>query len=268
MTKTIESTHHLSGEPHEWLCTVALRALERAGVPVLVGGAFAFTHYTGMARDTKDLDLFLRREDVHAALAALGDEAFATSVPFPHWLAKAQLEALSIDIIFASGNGLGRVDDDWFQYASDANLYGERVKIVPPEELLCSKAFVMERERYDGADVAHLLRAQAMTLDWERILRRVNSHVPVLLSHVILFLYIYSDGSDRIPPGLLEDLQRRSAAALAETPDEPQCRGALLSRAQYLVDISLRGYADARLTTGAMSPAEIETWTKGIETSS
>ena len=39
--------------------------------------------------------------------------------------------ALSMDIIFASGNGLGRVDDDWFRYAPDASLYGEPIRVVP-----------------------------------------------------------------------------------------------------------------------------------------
>ena len=36
----------------------------RAGggeVPFLVGGAYAFAHYTGIVRHTKDLDLFVRR---------------------------------------------------------------------------------------------------------------------------------------------------------------------------------------------------------------
>ena len=29
----------------------------------LVGGAYPFVHYTGIGRDTKDLDLFIRRAD-------------------------------------------------------------------------------------------------------------------------------------------------------------------------------------------------------------
>ena len=33
--------------------------------------------------------------------------------------------------------------------------------LIPAEEMIWSKAFIMERERYDGADVAHILRACA-----------------------------------------------------------------------------------------------------------
>ena len=39
-----------------------LTILDRANVPTLVGGAFAFSHFTGIQRPTKDFDLFVRRE--------------------------------------------------------------------------------------------------------------------------------------------------------------------------------------------------------------
>jgi hypothetical protein len=268
MSTTIESTHHLSGEPHERTCAVALRALDRAHVPVLVGGAFAFTHYTGIVRDTKDLDLFVRKAELPQVLEALAAEGFTTSVPFPHWLAKAQLDSLAIDIIFASGNGLGRVNDDWFQYARDATLYGELVRVTPAEEMLCSKLFVMERERYDGADVAHLLASQGLTLDWPRVIGRLGEHVPLLYSHLVLFLYIYSDGADRLPAGLLEDVQARTQRALADRPSTLVCRGSLLSRQQFLADTTMRGYEDARLTLGSMTEDELRVWTDAIRTSS
>jgi hypothetical protein len=267
MPTTIESTHHLSGEPHERTCAVALRALNRAQAPVLIGGAFAFTHYTGIVRDTKDLDLFVRETDLPQVLGALAAEGFATSTPFPHWLSKAQLDTLSIDIIFASGNGLGRVDDDWFQYAREATLYGELIRVTPAEEMLCSKVFVMERERYDGSDVAHLLASQGLTLDWARIVRRLGEHVPVLFSHIVLFHYIYSDAADRLPPGLFGELLARTRQTLADRPPNLVCRGSLMSRQQYLPDTTMRGYEDARLTLGAMSEDEVRIWTEAIPAS-
>jgi hypothetical protein len=265
MGTLIESTHHLSGEPHERVCALVLRILKRANVPVLVGGAFAFTHYTGIVRDTKDLDRCVREADVGRALGALAQEGFQTSLPFPHWLAKAQLDTAAFDIIFASGNGLNRVDDDWFQYARDASLYGELVRIMPPEEMLCSKSFVMERKRFDGAEVAHLISTQGLTLDWARIIQRFDEHVPVLFSHLVLFLYVYSDGAERIPPDLFEQVRTRTKAVLSDVPEQPLCRGTLLSRAQYLPDIGMRGYADARLTLGTMSESDLKVWTDAID---
>jgi len=44
-----------------------LDALRRAGIPVLVGGGYAFAIHTGIERQTKDLDVFLRRADYDRA---------------------------------------------------------------------------------------------------------------------------------------------------------------------------------------------------------
>jgi hypothetical protein len=51
-------------------------------------------------------------------------------------------------------------------------------------------------------------------------------------------------------------------------PDERirLCRGPLLSREQYLVDIERWNYTDAReVPLGTMTPEEIDHWTKAIE---
>lgn len=49
----------------------------------------------------------------------------------------------------------------------------------------------MERERFDGADVAHIILKRGKRLDWGRLLSRFGEHWRVLLSHLILFDYIY-----------------------------------------------------------------------------
>src|SRR5512142_2336084 len=66
----------------------ALRALVDAGIPFLVGGAFAHACFTGIRRSTKDLDLFVRREDLDHVAALMHAEGWRTEVTFPHWLAK------------------------------------------------------------------------------------------------------------------------------------------------------------------------------------
>src|SRR5881628_2709358 len=45
-----------------------LHVLSDARVPFLVGGSHAFLHYTGIVRETKDFDLFVRRDNLEAAL--------------------------------------------------------------------------------------------------------------------------------------------------------------------------------------------------------
>ena len=68
--------------------------------------------------------------------------------------------------------------------------------------MVWSKAFVMEKYRYDGADVAHLLLRQGASLDWKRLLRRFGRHWRVLLSHLVLFEFIYP-GQRVVPPALV-----------------------------------------------------------------
>ena len=56
----------------------AIQVLQRAGVPFLVGGAYAYATYTGIYRDTKDLDLFLRKRDAERALEVLDADGWRT----------------------------------------------------------------------------------------------------------------------------------------------------------------------------------------------
>lgn len=247
----------------------ALQTLEGAGVPFLLGGTFAFACYTGIARSTKDIDVFVREPDLPAALAAFEAAGCTTEVPFPHWLAKAYCGDYFIDIIFSSGNGVAPVDDAWFAHAREGEVLGLHVRLIPPEELLCSKAFIQERERFDGADVAHLLRACAGRLDWRRLFVRFGPNWRVLLAHLVLFGFIYPGERDKVPAAVMEALTRRLMAETALPPaaaDQGRCRGTLLSREQYLVDLEQWGYSDARLQPeGALSAEEIAVWTEAIE---
>ena len=69
------------------------------------------------------------------------------------------------------------VDEEWFAHASEAEILGVSVKLCPAEEMICgSKSYVQERERFDGADIAHLIRGVGESLDWGRLLRRFGDH--------------------------------------------------------------------------------------------
>jgi hypothetical protein len=139
------------------------------------------------------------------------------------------------------------------------------VKLTPPEEMIWSKAFIMERERYDGADVAHILRACAATLDWPRLLRRFDSHWRVLLTHVVMFGFVYPGERAHVPAAVVRELMGRLDAELTRPGPERVCQGTLLSRAQYLVDVEAWNYTDPRLAPeGNMTHAERERWTAGI----
>jgi hypothetical protein len=243
----------------------ALTRLQRAGVPFMIGGAFAFSHYAKIDRETKDLDLFVRPEDCRRALRVLGAAGYQTALPFPHWLGKVHCGPHFIDVIFSSGNGVAQVDTEWFEHAPEVELFGVKVLLSPAEEMIWSKAFVQERERFDGADVMHLIRAIGPSLDWARLLDRFGRNWRVLLGHLIVFGYVYPDRRDRIPAFVMDELLRRLAADPAE-PDNRTCYGTLLSREQYLVDLKQFNYRDGRTGPGGpMTSDQVRIWTDAID---
>lgn len=245
----------------------ALETLLEARVPFLVGGAWALERYTGIWRDTKDLDVFVRPRDCRRVLRLLARAGHETELTFPHWLAKARCGDEVVDIIFSSGNGFAQVDDAWFEHSVEATVLGLPVRLCPPEETIWSKAFIMERERFDGADILHLFRAMSPGLDWRRLLDRFGPHWHVLLSHLILFAFVYPGERWRIPDWILRELIGRLQSELADpVSGERLCRGTLLSRAQYLVDVERWGYRDARLAAPAtMTAEEVAHWTAAID---
>jgi hypothetical protein len=247
----------------------ALNVLTGSGVPYLIGGAYALAHYTGIHRDTKDFDIFLRRHDIDRALETLVASGYRTELTHAHFLGKVSWNGIFVDLIFGSGNGLSPVDDEWFRFATDGQLMRIAVKFCSNEDMLWSKAFIMERERYDGADVAHLLRAGAPHLNWRRLFAHFGPHWRVLLAHLILFGFIYPAERDRIPKRVIRTLLDRLAHEADTTTSSDVCQGTLLSHHQYLHDLDKIGMKDARLQPdGNMTVEEINRWTAGIEDAS
>ena len=243
-----------------------LLRLNAASVPYLVGGTYAFNRYTGINRPTKDLDLFIRRDDFDRVSEVFQAAGYRCELTFPHWLGKIHLDDNYIDLIFSSGNAVATVDDAWFEFAADAQVLGLPARLSPIEEMIWSKAFIMEKERFDGADIAHLIYTCSERIDWTRLLRRFGEHWRVLLSHLILFGFAYPANRDLVPVGMMDELIRRlSYETHAPPPATDLCLGTLLSREQYLNDIHLQGLQDARVQpVGNMTPEDTASWTRAI----
>jgi Nucleotidyl transferase of unknown function (DUF2204) len=241
-------------------------ALQSANIPFLIGGAYVVEVYAGIARRTKDFDLYVRSRDVDAAMDALARAGYKVEKTFPHWLAKAEHGQDCVDLIFRAGNGLCEVDDSWFERAYDDELLGLRVKLCAPEEMIWMKAYIMERERFDGADIAHILESCAEKIDWAHLVRRFGLDWRVLLSHLVLFGYIYPSERNKIPTSVIDDLIARLQSEEHSAESGRICRGTLLSRKQYLFDIHERGFRDARLDERVhMAGKDIAHWTSAIE---
>jgi hypothetical protein len=205
-------------------------------------------NYTGIVRETKDFDLFLRKDDLEAGLQALREPAITRKSPFPHWLAKAKQGNDVVDSSSARATACAAWTTHGSRYASEADVLGMPVKIAPAEELLWQKAFVMEPRtiRRRGRRRNHCAVAPSLSTG-EGCCSGFDPHWQLLLS------YSFCSGSSIHPndtafPPRHDGAANRLQQATASAPDSDRvCRGTLMSRGQYLLDIGRYGYADARL---------------------
>lgn len=155
------------------------------------------------------------------------------------WLAKIYKRQFFVDIIFDTVNNICRVDDSWFEHPTPGEYGGIPVKFMAPEELIWCKIYVQNRERYDGADVNHIILKAGKTLDWKKLFNRLDSHWHLLLMQFLSFQFVYpSEYQDILPKWLFEELMSRAQIQYdIPAPLERVCRGPIIDQTQYMVDI-------------------------------
>jgi hypothetical protein len=214
-----------------------LEHLNQTGIPYVVSGAFALQKHTGIWRDTKDLDLFLTAEFVPEALRHLQEQGFETEVRDPVWLAKAHRDGYFVDLITGMSNAAITVDRSWIDRGSDNVVLGVPTKVLAAEELLSSKLFVNFRERFDGADIVHIIYGTQGKLDWERVLSLVGEHWELLLWELVLFRYVYPAKQHFIPRQVWSCLLGRLVTELNSPSDEAPFRGSLIDEKMFAIDV-------------------------------
>ncbi|UEM07958.1 nucleotidyltransferase family protein (plasmid) [Skermanella rosea] len=236
--------------------TDSLNILRDSGIPFLVAGTFAVNCYTGINRATKDLDIFCKPGDFPRILLHFKDHGFETEIHDERWLAKVKRGNCFFDVIFSSAVAVVTITDQWFNESHPAELYGVPVQLTPPTEMIWSKALLQNRNRYDGADIAHMILRQGDRIDWHRLLSHMEQYWEVLLIHVLNFRFIYPSERDRVPRWLMDELlQRARMHADLPVPLTRVCRGRLFSPEDYRVDVMEWGFADL---VGAAIPAPDE----------
>jgi hypothetical protein len=226
---------------HAEVYAQALEALAERRVPCLLGGAVAFNHFTGIWRDTKDIDVFCRPEDAQRVLDALADAGFRTEVVYESWLGKAFMGEVFVDVIWRNANGLFPVTDEWFEHAPEADLFGSRQRMVPLEELILSKIFVAGRYRFDGADILHILHATGDLVDWERLARVSGEHAGLVLAYLHMYRWGYPGWRERVPQSAMDLLEKQ---ALEAGSSYGPFRALLLDIQSFQVDVDDWGLPD------------------------
>jgi hypothetical protein len=221
----------------------AIELLNKHDIKYLIGGAYAFREYTGIFRDTKDIDVFCRHEEYEKILKLFSDRDFDYEVTDVRWIAKVFNGEEYVDIIFGNPTNICPVDDTWFEHAKVGNLFGQPVLFMAPEEMIWSKIFVQDRERYDGSDINHLILKQSKNMDWHRLNNRLKPHWQLLLGQLINFQYVYPSERDLVPKWLMEELSQKALNQYDFPPSfDKICRGPYLDNQQYETDIKIWGF--------------------------
>jgi hypothetical protein len=211
-----------------------IREARASGIPFALGGAFAFASYTGLWRNTKDMDLYVLPKDRNAMVNVLhraGMQDYYQRLPYDrNWIYRSYAGGTIVDIIWAMANQRAQVDETWIFQGPEADVNGERLRAIPAEEMLWAKLYIVQRDRCDWPDVLNIMYAKAEDLDWDRVIRNLGSDAPLLKGALELFRWLAPGRAQALPRGLWERLGLTPPEAGDRPAADPDRVGLLDSR--------------------------------------
>lgn len=224
---------------------MALKLLNKSKIPFMLAGTMAVRVYTDIERETKDMDIFVKPSDYPKVLTLFSENGHKTIVEDERWLAKVSQARVYFDVIWNLQNAQAHVSDSWFEKSQTSQVFGLKVQVLPPTELIFAKAFVQDRLKYDGSDIAHIILSKNKDIDWKRLLNFMEQYWEVLLIHILNFRFIYPSEREVVPRWLLDELILRLQNQInTPTPKNKICRGRLFSLKDYYIDVSKLGFGD------------------------
>ncbi|MCG3160906.1 MAG: hypothetical protein JMDDDDMK_01982 [Acidobacteria bacterium] len=179
-------------------------------LPFALGGGFAINAYTGLRRDTKDLDIYILHSDSEAMkriLTRAGMSDYYEQRPYdPRWIYRGYADGVIVDVIWAMANQVAEVDKVWLTRGPEVEIKGQRLRLLPPEELLWTKLYVLQRDRCDWPDLLNLIYWRGETMDWDRLLKRLGDHAALLGGLLPLFVWLCPGRARTLPNWLWERL--------------------------------------------------------------
>lgn len=201
----------------------AILALRAAGIRFMLGGGFALAAYIGRWRNTKDIDFYIMQRDRDAAVEALTKAGFADLFPQMaydrKWIYRSTRDGVIVDIIWAMANQRAQVDDLWFERATPASIRGEPLGVVPVEEFLWCKLYIMQRDHCDWTDVFNVLYATGRDVDWEHLLERAGEDWPLLKGLLTVYGWLCPNAARELPESLREKLDLPEPQPSSENRD-------------------------------------------------
>lgn len=203
------------------------------GIRFALGGGLAVSVYTGYWRPSKDLDIYVLPRDREAMIAithTAGLRDYHAERPYDRtWIYRSSLNGTIVDIMWAMANHRAPVDETWLVCGAAVSVNGESVRVLPVEEMIWDKLYVLQRDRCDWPEALKLIYAAGPTLDWEHLLARVGEDLPLLAGALSIFRWLCPGRAGAFPGWLWERLAV-PAPPQGNVPDTERSRIELLDR--------------------------------------
>lgn len=173
-------------------------ALDEHQIPYAAVGGLA-TYGFGRPRTTCDIDIFVLPRDAERVLGVLAQRGFQTERTDEKWIFKAFKKHVQVDIIFMTAGFY--FDDDMAARAVEAEVWGTRVRFVPPEDLVVIKAkCATESAPRHWHDALAILTSTH--LDWDYLVRRAGR-----AERRVLSLLLYAQSNDiHVPNSVIRSM--------------------------------------------------------------
>jgi hypothetical protein len=181
-----------------------------ARIPFALGGGLALSVYTQKFRQSKDVDLYVLPQDRDKVIEIVGScglkDYYDVKEYVRHWIYRAHSDDAIVDVIWAMANHRAEVDDWWVTAGPKIRMFGHDIRVVPVEELIWSKLYVLQRDRCDWPDIVNLMNAIAGTLDWDHLLERTGEDSPLLKAVISVFSWVCPARAMSIPRRIWDQL--------------------------------------------------------------
>jgi Uncharacterised nucleotidyltransferase len=194
----------------QWdLYRLVIKSAHRAAIPFALGGGMAAMIYAGRLRDSKDIDIYVRPEDRERMIelvTSLGLEDFYSRKEYDRrWIYRSWRDGMIVDVMWAMANQRSQVDDVWLRGPS-FELEGDCVFVVPPEEVLWSKIYVLQHDRCDWPDALNILYSLGPDLEWQHLLERLGDDLGLLSGLLSTFRWLCPERACELPRWLWSSL--------------------------------------------------------------
>lgn len=201
-----------------------LRRAQEGGLRFAMGGGLAFSLYGGHPRNTKDLDVFILPPDHEPFLELMAQAGFEeyTAVPYDRtWSYRGVKEGFIMDLLWRMLNERASFDEGWVEHGWTLDFRGVPLRLLPPEELIWTKMYIVHRDRCDWPDILVILGSRGPALDWERLIGRVGEDAPLLGAILSFFRWLHPERAAELPPWIWEKM---GLCPWKEEPDPARIR--------------------------------------------